>query len=198
MSQINIIYEALLNRKERVCHRSELLGQIQEYKRRFKSKIHLPNTIKYLSRHKYLKRIFLGYYYINSVDERKRAYSLYEDKELLFIVLNKLGIRWYLGLNSALYLTGKIWQIPTVLHILNNRFSGERRILGRRVKFFKIKETLFFGLIRFRTRNKIEFYGSNPAKTFLDLVYLKKSDKLSKGKQVKSYLKHYPKWVGRK
>jgi predicted transcriptional regulator of viral defense system len=193
MKQINRIYEALLNRREKVCHKSEIVDIIQEYKRKFKSKINITNTFKYLNRHNYLRRIFQGYYYINSVDERKRGYCSYKDKELLFIVLNKLKIKWYVGLNSALYLAGKFWQVPSVLHILNNKFSGIKKILSLKVKFYKIKEELVFGL-----KKAVNYSYSIPPKTYLDMVYLRISDKLIKSGQTKKYLKHYPKWVGKK
>lgn len=198
MNYVSRIYEALLNRKEKVCHKSEIEEIIKEYKRVFKSPLSITNIIKYLSRHKYIKRIFQKYYYLNSIDERKRGFCLYEDKELLFIVLNKLGIKWYVGLNSALYLNGKSWQVPRRLHILNSKFSGAKNILSLKVDFSKIKESLFFGLKKAKTTNGVRYYYSTLAKTSLDMVYLKKSNKLIKNKQTKKYLKFYPEWLGKK
>jgi hypothetical protein len=195
----NKIYEALLNRKGKVCRKQEIVEIAEEYKQKFKSPINISNTVKYLNRHKYAKRIFQSFYYINSADERKRGYCFYEDKEMLFIVLNKLGIKWYVGLGSALYLAGKSWQVPRVLHILNNKFSGEKKILSLKVRFFNVRMSLFsFGLKKSKTANKIEYYYSDAAKTSLDLLYLRKSDKLIKNKQTKKYLKFYPKWLGEK
>ena len=198
MKHINRIYEALLNRKEKVCHKSEIVDIIKEYKKKFKSTLSITNTVKYLSRHNYIKRVFRSYYYLNSVDERKRGYCFYEDKELLFIVLNKLQMRWYVGLNSALYLAGKTWQVPRTLHILNNQLSGERKILELNVKFFKIKDLLFVGLKKQKTTHNIPYSYSTLPKTSLDMVYLRESDELRKGKQIKKYLKYYPKWLGKK
>ena len=197
MCEINKIYEALVNRQKKIYHRSEIVKIIKEYKQTFKSSLNIDNVLKYLSRHQYVKRIFLSYYYINSADERNN-YCLYEDKELLFLVLNKLQINWCVGLNSALYLSGKSWQTPRVLHVVNDRFSQERKILSLKVKFFKIKQSLFFGLKKAKTKNKIEYYYSNPTKTQLDLIYLRQSDKLTKSKLTKKYLKYYPKWLGKK
>lgn len=198
MKETSRIYEALLNRKEKVCHKSEIIEIITEYKRKFKSQVNIINTLKYLSRHRYIRRIFQGYYYLNSVDERKRGYCSYEDKELLFIIFHRLKIKWYVGLESALYLTGKSWQVPRVLHIFNNKFSGERKILSLKVRLFKVKDNLFFGLKKAETPNKIEYYYSPPAKTSLDMVYLRKFGRLTEDKQTKKYLKHYPKWLGKK
>jgi hypothetical protein len=58
VSQVIKIYEALLNRKEKVCPRSEILEIIKEYNRTL-GKISPQNALKYLSRHNYIKRIFL-------------------------------------------------------------------------------------------------------------------------------------------
>ncbi len=198
MKETNKIYQALLNRKEKVCHRSEILKIIKEYKKKFKSKINTINIIKYLSRHNYIKRIFKNYFYLNSVDERQRKYCLYEDKELFFIVLDKLSIKWYIGLNSALYLAGKTWQVSRTLYIINNKFVGAKNILDLKIKFSKVKDSLFIGLKKGQTTNKIDYFYSIPSKTYLDMVYLKKSNKLVRDNQTKKYLKHYPKWVGKR
>ena len=198
MSQSTKIHEALLNRTEKVSRKSEIVAIITEYKKKFKSSLGIVDGIKYLSRHRYIRRIFAGFYYVNSRDERTRGYSLYTDKEQIFIVLNRLGIRWYVGLNSALYLAGKSWQVPVVLHLLNDSFSGERTILGLKIRFYKIKRSLFVGLTKAKTTHKVDYYFSNLAKTRLDMVYLKKSHKLIKMPEMKKYLGFYPPWIGKR
>ena len=197
MGSIKKVYEALINRKGKVCHKSEIIKIIEEYKKKFKSHLNTGNTLKYLVRHNYLKRIFKKYYYINSYDERG-GYLKYEDKEIVFIVLNKLNIKWYVGLSSALYSSRKIWQVPTTLHIINNKLSGIKRILGLKIRFLKIKENLIFGIKKSHTTNNIPYYCSLPSKTYIDMVYFRMNDKLVKDKDTKKYLRYYPKWVGNK
>ena len=194
MSRINTIYEALLNRKERVCNKSDIVEIVKEYNRTI-GKINVKNAVWYLSRHNYIKRVMLQFYYINKVDERERNFCLYEDKELIFIVMDKLKLRWYLGLGSALYMLGKTWQTPNVITIINNRISGARRLLGLNVRFIKIKDSLIFGLKNGRTKNNISYYYSDLPKTYIDLAYLRESAKLTVEKKTKSYLKEYPKWL---
>ncbi|MFA5381749.1 MAG: hypothetical protein WC356_01175 [Candidatus Micrarchaeia archaeon] len=194
MKNIIKIYEALINRKSKICHRKEIIDIIKEYNKKF-GKVNIKNTLKYLSRHKYTIRVFKKFYYINSLDEKERKFCLFEDRELLFSVLNKLDIKWYVGLNSALYISGEIWQIPNILTIVNNKISGKKSILGITVRFFKIKESLIFGLKTKKTKNKIKFYYSNPSKTYLDLVYFKQSKKIILKEKTKNYLKRYPKWL---
>jgi len=191
----NAIHEALLNRGK-ILSKKQIEDTILEYDKKIK-KVKIENLIKYLSRHRYIKRIFSGYYYINSYDERNRNYSEIESREAIFIVLNKLGIRWYAGLTSALYIQGKIWQTPNILAIPNDKFSGLKKILGINVKFMKIKKELIFGLKKTKINNT-EYFYSDPAKTYMDMVYFKQIDSLKRIKNTDKYLKKYPKWVGKK
>lgn len=195
MAIINDIHEALLNRGK-IFRKEEILNIFEEYKK-IKPNNH-KNIIEYLSKHNYIKRIFLGYYYVNSYDEKKRNYCDYSDKELLFHVLNKEKIKWYLGLNTSIYEQGKTWQTPAVINIINTRISGKRKILNLNIRFIKIKENLVFGLKELKTKNNIRYLYSDPAKTYIDKVYFRDSNKLIRVKNTQKYLKRYPKWVGRK
>ena len=188
------VYEALLNRKEKVCNKLGIIEIIKEYNKSI-GRINTNNALWYLSRHGYIKRIIFDFYYINSLDERKRGFCSYEDKELLFTVMNKLGIKWYVGLNYALYLLGRTWQIPNVLIIINNKLSGNKQVLGMNVKFTKIKENLIFGLKKGCTKNRVNYFYSDLAKTYIDLVYLKKLNKLVKLAKTSQYSRRYPQWL---
>lgn len=192
----NTIVEPLLNRGK-ILSKQEILGVINEYEKRFKNK-KWKHFIKYLSRQGYIKRIIFSLYYVNSFDERNRKFLEFEDKEILFMVLNKMGIKWYVGLDSSLYFQGKNWQTPNQISILNTKFRGVKKVLGLRVKFFKIKENFIFGLKKMQTDHKIDFFCSDPAKTYLDKVYFKEADSLIRIKNTNKYLKGYPKWVGKK
>lgn len=196
MGQMIKVYGALVNRKGKVCHQAELKEIIQEYNQTL-GKINPINTLKYLSRHGYIKRIFSHFYYINSLDERKRGFCVYENKELLFIVLNKLNIKWYIGLHSALYLLGKTWQTPNTLTIISEKISGKKKILGLKVHFRRIKKNIIFGLKKDITKHAIHYPYSDLAKTYLDLVYFKESNKVIKLKETKRYMKRYPKWFNK-
>lgn len=197
MSKILIIYEALLNRKEKVCSKSDIVEIIKEYNKSLGklNSLNPKNALWYLSRHRYIKRIIFNFYYLNSMDERKRNFCQYEDKDLLFMVLNKLKLEWYVGLNSALYLQGKIWQVPNTLTIINQRFSGRKIVLGLKVRFVKIKDNLIFGMKKGKTRNKVSYSYSTLAKTYLDLFYFRESQKLVILKDTKKYIKKYPLWL---
>jgi hypothetical protein len=192
----NTIFEALLNRGK-IIFGKEIVELSEKYEKEFGIKSN-KDILKYLSRHKYIRRIFAGFYYINSFDERTRNFCEFEDKEVLFRTLDKLKIKWYVGLGYSLYLQGKKWQTPNQISIVNTRFSGLKRIFGLNVKFFKTKDSLFFGLKKMKTDKGIEYFYSDPAKTYIDRVYFKEVNKLVSIKNTKEYLKRYPKWVGKK
>ena len=194
-NNITKIYEALLNRTGKICGKLEIERIIKEYNKKFNLRVIANGAIKYLSRHNYIKRIFMSYYYVNSVDERKRKYCKLEDRELLFLVLKRLNIKWYLGLSSALYESGNAWQVPVVINIINDNFSGKKKILGLNVRFYKLKEKLIFAVKRSKTKNNVEYFYSIPSKTYIDIVYLRVSDKLFKDKDTNKYIKYFPKWV---
>ncbi len=175
--------------------KKEIVKLIEDYNKI--EKVSISNALWYLSRQNYIKRIFLDYYYVNSIEERELKFYKYMDKELLFLVLNKLDIKWYLGLTSARYSRGEIWQTPNMLIIINNQFSGKKIITRLKVRFIKIKKNLIFGLIKKKTDKKIDYYYSDKEKTELDEIYLYKKGKIANDKKTKIYLRRYPKWIQR-
>ena len=143
--------------------------------------------------------VFKGYYYILSSHEQKGSFTEYSTNEMVYVILNKLNIRWYLGLESALERSNVIWQGVVNPVILNSEVSGQRMILGVKYQFHKIKrEKLDFGYVKKITKNRITFYYSDPDKTFLDYVYLNKNIPsellyVKNNEKVKFYLKQYSK-----
>src|SRR3989339_169676 len=88
MGKLKSVYSALLNRGEKIMKRKEIVNLIEDYRKI--EKISITNALWYLSRQGHIKRIFLDYYYINSIEEREQKFCKYLDKELLFLVLNKI------------------------------------------------------------------------------------------------------------
>jgi hypothetical protein len=197
-NNITKIYEALFNRSEKIVEKSDINKIIKEFNKGFKENVDSNSTVKYLARHKYIKRIFLSFYYVNSIEERRRGYCKFENRELLFLVLNKINMKWYLGLSSGLYESGRVWQTPVIFSIINNKFSGKKKILDLNVKFYKVKDSLIFAIKTEQTKNKVKYFYSEPSKTYLDMVYLRINNKLIKDENTKNYLKKFPKWVEKK
>jgi len=192
----NTLLEALLNRGK-IQSKVEIVRLMKEYEEKFGFR-NREDMLKYLSRQKYIRRILAGFYYINSFDERQRGFSEFEDREVLFMALNKMKLKWYVGLGYSIYLQGKKWQTPNQMSIVNTKFSGVRNIFGLKVRFYKTKESLFFGLKEMKTKKRITFLYSDPAKTNIDRVYFGETNNLIGVKNTQEYLKRYPKWVGKK
>jgi len=161
------------------------------------------NIIRNLRHSQDIIYIMFDYYYIVSPLEKSGHYLDYSTNEMVYAVLNMKNIPWYHGLDSALEYHQIIWQGVVNPVIINNNFSGKRRVQGINYNFHKIKGDLFgFGIVQNKTKNNIRFYYSDIEKTFLDFLYLKKrvSQDLKKRinwKTVKHYLKKYPKSIKR-
>lgn len=157
------------------------------------------SIIHNLRRKKDIIYVFKGYYYIISPEEKIGSYYQYSVNEMVYAVLNKCNITWYLGLESALEKNKLIWQSIAKPVILNDSISGEKTILHVPYEFHKIKKHfLTFGFIKKKTNNRITFYYSDPEKTLIDYQYFHKkipSDLLPYKKQNKtrSYLNNYSK-----
>ena len=159
---------------------------------------YLENIIVQLRKNKNILYVFKGYYYILNPNEQKGSFTKYSTNEMVYVILNKLNIKWYLGLESALERNNLIWQAIVSPVIINSEFSGKRTILGINFQFHKMKrEKLDFGYVKKTTKNRITFYYSDPEKTYLDYIYLNKKppSEISTidNRQLKSYLKKYSK-----
>ena len=167
------------------------------------------NIINFMISYGYLVRILRGLYYVKSLEEFKlrRALNVYK---IISLGMEKLKIKWYFGLYSALRLNGLTHEFFGVNFILNGKIFRPKEIgiAGENVKFLKVKSTLLeFGIV---SKNSIRF--SDPEKTILDFVYIFRyrgvseeriisivedySRSLDKRK-LRAYLKFYPKSVRR-
>ena len=155
------------------------------------------SLITNLRRNKEILYIFKGYYYVKDPREQQGSFIQYSPEEMVYAILNKINIRWYLGLESALERNKLIWQAVVNPVILNSEFSGNKEILGVKFRFHKMKRNMFdFGYVKRTTKNRITFYYSDPEKTYLDYIYLHKKipSELSEvkcNKKIKSYLSYY-------
>lgn len=157
------------------------------------------NIIVNLRKNRDIVYAFKGYYYLLSSKEKEGSYTDYSTNEMVYAILNKLNIRWYLGLYSALERNNIIWQGVVNPIIVNSDISGEKKILGVKYQFHKMKrELLDFGYIKKITKNRITFYYSDPEKTYIDFIYFNKNppselSNFKKNETLRSYLKNYSK-----
>lgn len=145
----------------------------------------------------YLVTIFRGVYYLKSYDEKKLHFLKYSSYELLALGLEKKGVKWYFGLNSALKLLGLTHEVFPVNSVINDKFNRTKpmKIAGSSFFFIKLKPSLFFDLKDTKTNNNIHLYYSRLEKTLLDMIYLKKNIDLDEYKFNKSiFLKESKKY----
>jgi len=124
----------------------------------------------------YLITIFRGVYYLKNYEEKKLNSLKYSPYELLSLGLEKKGVKWYFGLNTALKFLGLTHEVFPVNIVINDKFNRTKplKIAGSSFFFIKLKPSLFFEIDKEKTGNNIFLYYSRLEKTLLDIIYLKK------------------------
>src|SRR3989338_1389746 len=125
----------------------------------------------------YLLTIFRGVYYLRSYEEKKFNTLKYSSYELLSLGLEKKKVEWYFGLNTAIKFLGLTHEVFPVNIVINKKFNRKKpmKIAGSTFLFIKLKPSLFFKIIRAKTKNNVYLYYSSLEKTLLDMIYLKKT-----------------------
>lgn len=164
----------------------------------------------FVSRKKYLVRIFRGIFYVKSIEEFKLGKSKYNHLELVSKGLELKGVKkWYFGLHTALKLNNMTHEHFTIEEVISDSLfrANPINIDGYKFKFVKLSPSLLdFGI---KKENAMLRY-SDPEKTILDFIYLSRQDgvpadriiidvsdwcrNISKDK-LKKYSKNYPKTV---
>ena len=200
------IIEKLRLKKEKILSKGEIIKTIEDYQRVYKIKVNLISLWTYLRKDNYIKRILGDYYYVYSLEERYNNYCNFSEEELTFIVLELMELKWYLGLESALKENKITWQAFNVITIVNNHFSGSKKLGSSKFKFIKTKEKrLNSGLIKAETNNKVTYFYSDLEKTYIDFLYFYKDKDIEVMKKnlnfdvrkdrLKEYAKDYSKKI---
>ncbi|GEM_PF-1076959 len=179
-------------------HKSMLYNIVKEFLPSNKS---LKNTIRNLKNNNKIKYLFQDYFYILSSDEQIKKYYRYSPKEMVFVILNKLKIKWYLGLYSALQIHNLrsqedlFHQVPKTTLIINSKFSRKINILNEPIIFKKQKQ-ISCGINKSTTNNRITFYYSDLERTHIDYIFYFKKSNLNPKKldltKLKKHLKSFP------
>ncbi len=200
------IIDKFRSNKEKILSKKEIIKTIEDYQKIYKIKINLISLWTYLRKDNYIRRILGDYYYIYSLEERYNHYCNFSEQELVFLVLEKMRLKWYLGLENALKENKITWQTLNVIIIVNNHFSGIKKLGNSKFKFIKTKEERFnFGLIKTKTNNKVKYFYSDLEKAYLDFLYFYKRKDIAIMKKnldfeirkdiLKKYAKNYPKII---
>lgn len=190
----NITRNILESLNEKVVSKKQLIAVFRDVLQDKYTESLLVN----LRRTKEILYVFNGYYYVKDAGELQGSYTQYSPEEMVYVILNKVNIKWYLGLESALERNKLIWQAVVNPIILNSAFAGDKEILGIKFRFHKMKRSMFaFGCMKKTTKNRITYYFSDPQKTYLDYVHFHKKiptelSEMHHQKKTRSYLIHYP------
>lgn len=181
------IIDKLRLNHEKILTKDDIIKTIKDYSKIYKTKVNLISLWTYLRKNNYVKRILGDYYYVSSLEERYNNYCKFSEEELIFLVLEKMDVKWYLGLESALKENKITWQSLNIITIINNHFSGIKKLGNSKFKFIKTKDNKFkFGLIKKKTNNSVIYFYSDLEKTYLDFLYFYSY----KGKNVKTMKKN--------
>lgn len=169
MKNIDIIIIKLGNLKENIISKESLINLICDV---------IPDnpdkTLKHLRRMNKVKSIFLKYYYILSEEERKQGSLNYYSFEIVYGILNKLNIKWYLSFEKALEYNNVVWQSYKKFVIINNKISRTYNILGSDFEFRKTKLVYINNFKQNKTKNRITQNVGTNEKIFVDYVYFNK------------------------
>jgi len=95
----------------------------------------------------------------------------FQKKSCFFLLWKKMKIKWYLGLESALKENKITWQALNTVTIINNNFSGIKRLEIPSSGLLKQKAGLIWAIIKKKTNNSVAYFYSDPEKTYLDFLY---------------------------
>ncbi len=155
-------YEGKVITKEELREACERFGESFEY------------IVNYYISRGYLIRILRGVYYVKTLEEYKFGKTP-DPMTLISKAMNKLKLKWYFGLYTALRLNGITYEYYSRIFLVTPAITRPKpvTILGERVQFVKLKESLLgFGVVK---RGEIQY--SDLEKTLLDFIYLKRYNK---------------------
>ena len=126
-------------------------------------------TVRYLTAHGHLVRVFRGVFYVKTLEEEELGKSRHTHLELVAKGLELKGVKnWYFGLYTALKLNNMTHEHFSVDYVVSDSLFRAKpiNIAGYRFKFLKLAPKLFgFGI----KADGIRY--SDPEKTVLDFVY---------------------------
>ena len=131
------------------------------------------SAIMYLFTNKYLERIVRGFFYIPTAEERRLKMGGPNVLEAIAKAMDYKKVKnWYFGMETAIKLNAITHEYFAIDYVVSDTIFRPRpiEILGRRVKFVKLKK----GLFGFGTKRNGPIIYSDLEKTLLDLTHLKK------------------------
>ena len=169
MKDIDIITTRLSNLEENILSQEAILKLIRDVTHNNEVQV-----LKNLRQNGKIKTIFLKYYYVVSENERKNNSLKYYSFELVFGVLNKLNIKWYISFAKGLELKNILWQSHKKFSIINNKISRKCIIHNTEFEFKKTNAKYINNFSQNKTKNRITQNIGTTEKIFVDYVYFNK------------------------
>ncbi len=147
--------------------------------------------------------VWKQYYYLRDAEEVEKDFNKMAPSGMIYLILNKLNITWYLGLESALEQNKVVWQALNRIIIINSKFSGTFVIFKHTFEFKKMRKELLFGINELKNLQDTILRYSDVEKTLIDFVYYKKKVPLDLSTQIekiklKKYLLKIPRFLKQK
>jgi hypothetical protein len=131
------------------------------------------DALAYLFRNKYVIRILRGFFYIPSVEERRLKTLGPNPYEAIAKAMEYKKVKnWYFGLETAIKWNNVTHEHFNVDYVVSDTLFRPKPILilGRKIKFVKLKKDLF----RFGIKREKSLRYSDLEKTILDLIHVRK------------------------
>ncbi len=177
-----IIYNQLDTFNNQFIHKDTMCDILNKFEPKERN---TKNILRNLQNQNKIKYLFNNYFYILTSDEQIKKYYKYSAKEMVFVVLNKLKIKWHLGLYSALQINNidhkndLYHQIPKTTIIINSKFSKTIMVLKQSF-IFKKQQHIEVHIEKAKTNNRITFYYSDLERTHIEYIYYNKASPIDK------------------
>jgi len=143
-------------KKTQIIRREELIKLIREYV----GAKDITDLIARLQRKKRLVSIQKGVYAVIPISSINKVPQLSDMEVVAYLIKDN----YYFGLYNAFNLHGFTEQIPNRLFVYNTKYSGDKKLLGFNIKFFKLKKDKIFGI--FMTK----YPYSDKERTIIDVL----------------------------
>jgi len=173
MKNITLILQKLKEESKGYFKKEDVQEIVKKIETDFKISFKWDSVWTYLRQQKYFTLLIKGYYlFLPKKDDRQLNYETVVERKLCCL-LDKIGIRWYAGLESALKIHKEKWQYSKKAVIVNSSISGTRKI-GNRDYIFRLARKKHFdaGII---TVDHMKV--STLEKTILDIIYFSRYDR---------------------
>ncbi|MEA3514915.1 MAG: hypothetical protein U9R34_05540 [Nanoarchaeota archaeon] len=174
MKNITLILQKLKEENKDYFKKEDVKEIVKRIEKDFKISFNWASVWTYLRQQRYFTLLIKGHYlFLPKKDDRQLNYETTVDRKLCSL-LEKIGIDWYIGLDSALKIHKEKWQYSKKTVIVNSNITGKRKIGNRDYIFRLVRGKHFVD----KSLIKIDYMKvSTLEKTILDIIYFSRYDR---------------------